>query len=63
VERILTIRVTKCTLVITEQELITLLAKDQELFQRAIKRGKAQIRAASTIERVAAKKANEGIDI
>jgi hypothetical protein len=43
--RLIEIRLTKCRLYLTEQELIGLLARDHELWKAAIKRGKAIIRA------------------
>ena len=40
----LTIKITKCTLVMTEQELLDLLARDPDLYRQVIKRGKGQLR-------------------
>ncbi|AEG16994.1 hypothetical protein Desku_3518 [Desulfofundulus kuznetsovii DSM 6115] len=43
--RLIEIRLTRCRLFLTEPELISLLARDPELWKAAIKRGKAIIRA------------------
>lgn len=51
----LNIKVSRCLLVISEQELNGLLAKDPELWKTALKRGKAFSRAAQTRERVSRK--------
>ncbi|GAB6178972.1 hypothetical protein JCM14036_02910 [Desulfotomaculum defluvii] len=45
------IKVTKCVLYLTEQELTSLLAKDRELWTTAIKRGKAFTRAKESQQR------------
>lgn len=45
-----TIKLTKCTLVLTEPEIINALAAKPEVFQSAIKRGKGLLRA-QTAER------------
>jgi len=47
------IRLTKCLLLLTEPELISLLAHDQALWQRAISRGKHRLRAAKEAKRQA----------
>jgi len=44
-EKQLLIRATKCTLVLTESELMRCLAKEPDIFKKAIGRGKAHIRA------------------
>lgn len=54
-DKLITIKISRCTLILKEAELLRLLAKDTELWLQAIKRGKGQIRAASTRERVAKK--------
>ncbi|RKO67042.1 hypothetical protein [Desulfofundulus salinus] len=43
--RLIEIRLTRCRLFLTETELISLLARDPELWKAAIRRGKAIIRA------------------
>lgn len=43
--RLIEIRLTKCRLFLTEPELVSLLARDPELWKVAVKRGKAIIRA------------------
>ncbi|MBE3585470.1 MAG: hypothetical protein IMW94_04790 [Thermoanaerobacter sp.] len=43
--RLIEIRLTRCRLFLTEPELISLLARDPELWKAAIRRGKAIIRA------------------
>lgn len=43
--RYLEIKLTKCTLFLTEQELVHLLSRDVDLWQEAIRRGKAILRA------------------
>ncbi len=47
----LVIKVTRCTLVLTEQEFIDLLARDPELYRQAVKRGKGQLRFQQRIKR------------
>jgi len=53
------IRITKCTLYLTEAELVGLLARDPVLHRQAIKRGKAFTRATQTRARVRHKVDNE----
>lgn len=48
----LEIKLPKCVLYLTEQELTGLLAKDPELWKTSLKRGKAFTRAGQTRERV-----------
>jgi hypothetical protein len=43
--RLIEIRLTRCRLFLTEPELISLLARDRMLWETAIKRGKAILRA------------------
>jgi len=43
--RLIEIRLTRCRLFLTEPELISLLARDPELWKAAVKRGKAILRA------------------
>ncbi len=50
--RYLTIKVTKCTLVLTEQEVLDLLKQEPETWKKAIKRGKSFTRAEQTTDRV-----------
>jgi len=50
-ERMIEVKATKCTLILTEAELISLLAHDAEIWKRAIKRGKAELRTRSTERR------------
>lgn len=54
----LNIKVTKCILVITEQELLSLLGKDPDLWRTAIKRGKARLRGDNARQRVEDRKEN-----
>jgi len=44
----LIIRVSKCTLVLEETELMKCLAREPDIFQKAIKRGKGYLRAEKT---------------
>lgn len=55
----LVIKMTRCVLIFEEREFLKLLAKDTELWTRAIKRGKAHTRATSTRERAEHKIAKE----
>ncbi len=48
----LVFNVTRSTLVLTEQELMSLLKQDQDLWITALKRGKAHKRSAQTKDRV-----------
>lgn len=51
----LNIRLSKCLLVLSEKELSSLLSRDQELWNTALKRGKAFTRSRQTRQRVASK--------
>lgn len=42
----------RCLLVMTEQEMCSLLARDPELWQKALKRGKGVKRVESAAERI-----------
>jgi len=55
IERWLNIKLARCLLVLSENELTGLLRHDPTLWQTAIKRGKGFIRSTQTTERVAQK--------
>ena len=50
-QRLVEIRLTKCLLLLTEPEIISLLAHDPALWQQAVKRGKHRLRAAKEAKR------------
>ncbi len=43
--RLIEVKLPKCTLFLTEQELLSLLARDRVLWETAIRRGKVILRA------------------
>lgn len=51
----LEIRLPKCVIYLTEQELQSLLSRDPDLWREALRRGKAFTRSRQTRERVARK--------
>lgn len=51
----LEIKMTKCTLYLTEPELQSLLSRDPDLWREALRRGKAFTRSRQTQERVVRK--------
>lgn len=54
------IKLPKCKVFLTRQEISNLLAKDPELFETAIKRGKAFTRAEQRENRIQKKRLEEG---
>lgn len=47
----LTIKITKCILVLTEAEFAELLARDPDLYRKAIRRGKRLLRYETRVKR------------